>query len=338
MAARSRQIRGRRPLIAGLLVIIALGVAFAAYGIGGWLDRTAPPPFAARGAAAQRRNSSPRKASRPVAIAPAQVQHFTVTSAATDGFADTVYVVLPPGYAGHPSERYPVLYLLHGSPGLPLNFLMADRMQYAEAALVAAGQMKPLILVIPTGGRTSKSVEEWANGVSPDNQWETLVATDVVNAVDARYRTISTPGGRGIGGVSEGGYGALNVGLHHPGEFRLIESWSGYMIAENVRTVFGGNARLAAANSPMFTVRKVAAELRSEHMFIWFYCGARDSLIGQNQAFNAELSALRISHFFFGGAPLGHSGALWRHELPEALITASEHLSQPVTPTSARGV
>ena len=26
----------------------------------------------------------------------------------------------------------------------------------------------------------------------------------------------------------EGGYGALNIGVHHPGEFAMLESWSGY--------------------------------------------------------------------------------------------------------------
>jgi enterochelin esterase-like enzyme len=314
-----------RPQIAGLIVIL---LAFAAYGVVGWLYRTAPAPAAARRVAAHSRQSSRREPSRQVAITLAQVQRFTVTSAAVGGFADTVYVVLPPGYARHSFERYPVLYLLHGNPGLPVNFLMVDRIPAVEAALTAAGQMKPLILVLPTGGRNRESAEQLANGATADNQWETLVATDVVNAVDARYRTISAPGGRGIAGVSEGGYGVLNIGLHRPGEFRLLESWSGYMISEDVRAVFGGNLRLAAYNSPLLSVRKVAAKLRSDHTFVWFYCGSRDSLLSQDRAFNAGLGALHILHYFFDDVPLGHSGALWRHELPAALIAASEHLSQ----------
>ena len=78
----------------------------------------------------------------------------------------------------------------------------------------------------------------------------------------------------------------------------------------------------------MLSVRRVAAQLRSDHTFIWFYCGSRDSLFSQNRAFNAELSDLHIMHYFLAGVPLGHSLALWRHELPAALIAASEHLGQ----------
>jgi S-formylglutathione hydrolase FrmB len=69
--------------------------------------------------------------------------------------------------------------------------------------------------------------------VSPGNGWETFVTRDLVRAIDARYRTIPDGTARGLAGLSEGGYGALNIGLHHPGEFDLLESWSGYMIADN---------------------------------------------------------------------------------------------------------
>jgi S-formylglutathione hydrolase FrmB len=38
--------------------------------------------------------------------------------------------------------------------------------------------------------------------------------------------------GRAIGGLSEGGYGAINIALHHPREFSVVESWSGYRAAD----------------------------------------------------------------------------------------------------------
>jgi glutamyl/glutaminyl-tRNA synthetase len=39
---------------------------------------------------------------------------------------------------------------------------------------------------------------------------------------------------RALVGLSEGGYGALNIGLHHPGEFHVLESWSGYVVADDI--------------------------------------------------------------------------------------------------------
>ncbi len=54
--------------------------------------------------------------------------------------------------------------------------------------------------------------------------------------------------------------------------------------------------------------------------------GADDSLAGQNRAFAATLTALGIPHRFFV-APGTHSWRLWRGQMPQALITASEYLS-----------
>ena len=119
-----------------------------------------------------------------------------------------------------------------------------------EATLVASGRMKPMILVMPTGTRSFLADEEWANGISTGNAWETFVARDLVRAIDTRYRTIATGAGRGIAGLSEGGYGALNIGLHHPGEFRLLESWSGYMQADHIPAIFGTQRRPAGLQQP----------------------------------------------------------------------------------------
>jgi DNA-binding NarL/FixJ family response regulator len=52
------------------------------------------------------------------------------------------------------------------------------------------------------------------------------VFQDLVTAIDARYRTIASPAARGLAGLSEGGYGALNIGLHHIDKFGTIEAMS----------------------------------------------------------------------------------------------------------------
>jgi S-formylglutathione hydrolase FrmB len=261
-------------------------------------------------------------------VLPTTVQEIVVTSPALGGYQDLCYVVLPPGYASHPARRYPVLYLLHGFTGKPTNFLTILDVQDAEAALVAEGTMKPLILVMPSGTRSFFSDTEWANGIGAGNGWETFVARDLVNAIDTRYRTISSGSGRGIAGLSEGGYGALNIGLHHPGEFALIESWSGYMRADDFPSIFGHSARLLGYNSPSVWVVSVAARLRADRTFIWFYCASSDFMSVGNRAFNAELTALGVAHRYFEPATgtHGHTFALWRDQLPQALITASDHL------------
>jgi enterochelin esterase-like enzyme len=322
---RRHRRRRRRPPVGGLLVALAVVVALVSYGVFSWLNKGSPAPRTASTLSSTSRTHA--RSQSHAGYPPASLQRLTLSSPAIGGYKDTVYVVLPPGYAQHPLERYPVYYLLHGNPGKPYNFLKLDHIQTLLAELIGQHKMNPMIIVMPSGGRTLNSSEQWANGPSPVNQWETFVARDVVNAIDARYRTIASADGRAIAGVSEGGYGALNIGLHHPAEFGVIESWSGYMEPLELGPVFGMRPNLISYNTPMLTVRAVAAQLRAEGTYIWFYCGTKDSDYRQNLQFDAELERLGIDHGFAPSLPAAHSLGLWKHYLPDALIVASEHLA-----------
>jgi enterochelin esterase-like enzyme len=255
-------------------------------------------------------------------------ERFYVRSRALGGRRQPVDVYLPPGYAGHPTARYPVFYLLHGVPGRPGAFLQTVRLGVVEDILLARRKIRPMILVMPFGSTGSFTDKEWANGIRHDENWETFLARDVVAAVDHRYRTIPAGDARAIGGLSEGGYGALNIGLHHPARFRVIESWSGYERADDVRSIFGHRQGLLRWNSPAVTIAHRAAVLRARHGFIWFYTGKGDTMLVQNEAFARSLGRLGVRHRFVVLRG-GHDWALWRAQAANALLAASEHLAGP---------
>jgi enterochelin esterase-like enzyme len=252
-------------------------------------------------------------------------QEISVASPALGGRSQQVLVYLPPGYSDDPARRYPVLYLLHGFPGRPAAFLDTVRAGVVEDVLLAKRRMRPLILVMPFGSTGTFTDKEWANGVSPHEAWETFVARDLVRAIDARYRTISSGASRALGGLSEGGYGALNIGFHHPGEFRVLESWSGYEKADDLKSIFGGRRALLRANSPLAELARVAPRLRAAHTYLWFYSGSTDRLRHENEAFAAALARLGVPHRFFLVRG-GHNWAIWRGEASLALLAASRHL------------
>jgi S-formylglutathione hydrolase FrmB len=130
------------------------------------------------------------------------------------------YVYLPPGYSE--AARYPVVYLLHGMPGSPTEYLDGtDLLSFADGA-ISSGRLRPFIAVMPAAGTQPKYNGEWAG------QWEQELVDGVVPDVDAHLATIAAPAGRVIAGLSAGGFGAVYIALRHPGLFGAVESWSGY--------------------------------------------------------------------------------------------------------------
>src|SRR5712691_7731300 len=151
-----------------------------------WLYRGFEPPTLRQAA---REINGPTWAPPTKSIGVGTLEKIWVTSRAI-GRRQPVWIFLPPGYSEHPTERYPVIYLLHGFPGNPLSFFTVARAGLVEDVLVADQRMTPMIEVIPDGSAGFLQDEEWVNGVSPASGWETFLAGDVVSAIDARYRTI----------------------------------------------------------------------------------------------------------------------------------------------------
>jgi enterochelin esterase-like enzyme len=262
----------------------------------------------------------------PAAIgAPGTLQRIAVPSAALGGRAQEAYVYLPKGYAADSTHRYPVLYLLHGFPGRPLAFIETVDMGVVDDVFTAR-RREPVILVMPFGSTGTFTDEEWVNAASPANGWSTFVSRDLVRYVDSHYRTIATARGRAIAGLSEGGYGAIDIALHHPREFSVVESWSGYQRPDKLRSIFGRELQLLPQNDPRMLVRAEAPLLRRLHLYFWFYSGSTDPLRHQNRAFASELAALRIPHDYrlvYGG----HNWALWRDNAHAAYGVAAARLA-----------
>ncbi len=251
-------------------------------------------------------------------------QTILVRSAALGGRRQQVVVYLPPGYAKS-TARYPVFYLLHGFPGRPWALIDTIQMGVIEDELVALHKAQPMILVAPFGSTSEFTDEEWANGASAGNGWATFVWRDVVRAIDTRYRTLATGSARGIAGLSEGGFGAINIALHRPRDFGVVESWSGYERPDRIRSIFGSSLALLPRNDPMTMLPHVAPLLRALHAYFWIYSGRSDKLSLQNRSFARELSRFRIAHRYFEPSG-GHNWGLWRLEAKAAYLAAASRL------------
>jgi S-formylglutathione hydrolase FrmB len=242
----------------------------------------------------------------------------TIRSVALNGRVHA-RVVLPPGYADT-KRRYPVVYFLHG---LPANAAAYRGNDWLIDALERAG---PAILVIPQGARVGDRDPEYLNWGAGRN-WETYVATEVPRYVDTHFRTIRARSGRAIVGVSAGGYGAMILGLHHLGEFSVIESWSGYFHPTDP------TGTVSLPREPAASARNLVGDLRSderqEPTFIGFYVGRGDARFREdNVRLDARLTAARVPHTF-DVYPGAHTTSLWKAHGAAWLRLALRHLAAP---------
>lgn len=67
----------------------------------------------------------------------------------------------------------------------------------------------------------------WDSPLDPASQFETFVAQELPDWIDARYLTIPSREGRAVTGLSMGGHGALWVALRHKDRFGAAGSTSG---------------------------------------------------------------------------------------------------------------
>jgi len=223
-------------------------------------------------------------------------------------------VYLPPAFST--AKLYPVVYLLHGLPGSPYS--VADGMRFARIAdpLVASGTLRPFVAVVPAGP-PPKYDGEWAG------PWERYVIRDVLPWSAAHLPVEEAAAGRTLAGYSAGGFGAVDIGLHHPTLFSTLESWSGYFDPPHDGPFRRASTATLRANDPTQIVRREAAALRARHVRIYLSVGAtRDRWTEERTlAFADELGALRVP-FRQWLAPGGHDGRFWRRQLPAALVFA----------------
>jgi S-formylglutathione hydrolase FrmB len=205
------------------------------------------------------------------------------------GTARPGYVYLPPSFAE--TQRYPVVYLLHGMPGSPSEYLHgAGLVDFADAA-IADGSVRPFIAVAPAAGTRRRYNGEWAG------PWETTLVRRVLPWVDANLPTVADRSGRVLAGLSAGGYGAVDIGLRNADLFGTVESWSGYFSPLHDGPFAHARPSVLAANDPVRLAASNARELRRDGQRYFLSSGPAHShwfTPGATIAFALELHRLGI--------------------------------------------
>lgn len=257
-----------------------------------------------------------------------KITSFHFSSTALGGRDERPLVYLPAGYAAAGSERYPTLYLLHGTPGDPRTaFVDSLHVGPRMDALVAGHRIRPMIVVMPPGSPgTYDKATEWANGPGHGARWFRYLTHDLVRAVDARYRTIPTRTGRAIAGYSSGADAAVNAILWHPQTYAVAEAWSGDF-RQTPRTV-GKVPALVAHFSALQSAPLRAAAVQRAGDHVYLYAGRTDPVLPMTLSVGHDLRRAHV-HARLDVTGGGHAWELWAARMDGALRYASDHLAPP---------
>ena len=147
-----------------------------------------------------------------------------------------VIVFLPPSYGKEKARRYPVVYALHGYSIGAEQWTHEILVPQTIEGAFASGS-KEFIVVLPD----SKTIYNGSmySGSPTTGDFERFISHDLVEYIDAHYRTIARRQSRGLVGHSMGGYGASRIGMKHPDVFGSL-----YIMSPCCMSPMGGNAML----------------------------------------------------------------------------------------------
>jgi enterochelin esterase-like enzyme len=180
-----------------------------------------------------------------------------------------VTIYTPPGYDANGARRYPVLY------EAPTGYHLWDGATNVKSALdtlIDSGSIPATIVVFIDSSGGPYPSTECADSFDHREWFDTFVGKTVVGWVDGHYKTIAEPAARAMVGMSEGGYCAAILALHHPTVFGTSISFSGYFQAGAVggdsAAPFGGNKALIAACSPTVVAGQLDRATRDRLYFV----------------------------------------------------------------------
>jgi S-formylglutathione hydrolase FrmB len=301
---------------------------------------------------------------QPTPAAPSSKSHVEDATFHSDALGvDKHYqIYFPAGYDTDPARRWPVIYMLNGLGGDETNWV-------TEGHLPEAADSIQLAAIVVMADGDSGFYTNWV-GPAPDYDtcmgtrapfqpneanerycvktphYEDYIVKDLVGHVDATYRTIAARTARGIGGLSMGGFGALELAMRHLDVFGSAASHSGIdallyqaphpyaagkvVMADDVsnmwhevdaigtwaRNIFGKDVASWKAHDPAV----LAESLKDGDLAIYLDCGTEDDfgLEDGEQYLHDLLTQKGIQHEYYLG-PGRHDFDFWKDRIDDSL-------------------
>jgi enterochelin esterase family protein len=217
------------------------------------------------------------------------------------------YVYTPPGYDSGATTRYPVLYLLHGFSDEANGWTAVGRAHVILDNLIAQGQAKPMLVVMPLGYGAPEIVRAGFGGFRDPglrqrnfDRFRDALLTEVIPQVEKAYRVSGDRTSRAIAGLSMGGAESLYTGLNALDRFAWVGAFSSGGLRDEFDADFPG----------------LDAKANEKLKLLYIACGTEDRLIDVNRKVRAWLTSKGVKHEAVE-VPGAHTWMVWRRNLAD---------------------
>lgn len=214
-----------------------------------------------------------------------------------------MYVYTPPGY-DKSTEKYPVLYLLHGGGEDQRGWATQGKTDLILDNLISDGKAKPMVIVMLDGNMGG------LGGLAGFNenvlkQFENELKSGAIPFVESNFRVETDAKNRALAGLSMGGLQTLYAGIKNTEMFSSLGVFSSGWFANNT-----------ALSDPQYAFMKTNAEkINGNLKNFWISMGGEEDIAFKNcKIMLAKFDELGVK-YKYSEYPGGHSWPVWRHDL-----------------------
>ena len=212
------------------------------------------------------------------------------------------YIYTPPGYDENISEKYPVLYILHGGGEDERGWANQGKADLILDNLIAQNKAMPMIIVMPDGNVESMGIF----GEMTLKMFEAELKNCIIPFVEKNYRAKTDSRNRALAGLSMGGLQTLYAGVNNSNMFSYLGVFSSGWIVPMQNAIAEAQYEYMKKN-----VNSINKNLKS----FWIAMGGKEDIAWQNcQTMMAKFDEIGI-RYTYSEYPGGHTWPVWRNNL-----------------------
>lgn len=214
-----------------------------------------------------------------------------------------MYVYTPPGY-DNSTEKYPVLYILHGGGEDQRGWATQGKTDLILDNLIAENKAKPMIIAMLDGNIGMQG------GIAGFNEnslksFENELKNAAIPFVENNFRVKTDVNSRALAGLSMGGLQTLHAGVKNSDMFAYLGVFSSGWWANNTKL-----------SDPQYDfMKKNASTINSNLKQFWISMGGKEDIAYNNcKIMLSKFDEMNIKYTYseYRG---GHAWPVWRHDL-----------------------